>query len=83
MNIDDEAHRLIRADVNIERAKSLIARQREIVDELDSDGHDTASARTLLEAMCTTLGAMLEHRGLIIDHIERLERDKQKKAHQH
>ncbi|MDR5763474.1 hypothetical protein [Caballeronia sp. LZ035] len=75
MNIDDEKQVLAKADRDIEQARSRIARQSEIVEELRRDGHNTETAVDLLATLQGTLKAMIEHRQLIVEHIARLERD--------
>ncbi|MDR5755617.1 hypothetical protein [Caballeronia sp. LZ035] len=75
MDLSDEKAFLVKADIDIEQAHRRIFRQSEIVNELQQDGHDTKSAITLLATLQETLNAMIEHRRLIIEHIERLERE--------
>lgn len=74
MDLNDEKQLLAKADIDIDQARARILRQGDIVDELQRDGHDTAAARDLLATLQATLNAMIEHRRLIVEHIERLER---------
>lgn len=75
MNLDDEMRHLAKADVDIEQGRAAIVRQGEIVDELKRDGHDTDMAVKLLATLQGTLNAMLEHRRLIVERVERYERE--------
>jgi hypothetical protein len=70
--IEEEEAQLSRADYHIQRAQENIERQKELVQELDKDGHDTSNALRLLATLKDTLVAMQEHRQLIIEEIARL-----------
>ncbi|MDR5826086.1 hypothetical protein [Caballeronia sp. LZ043] len=78
MNLDDEKQHLAKADIDIEQARARIVRQRELVDELRRDGHETEMAVNLLITLQGTLNAMIEHRRLIAARIEQLERDEKR-----
>lgn len=75
MNRDTEMKHLAKADADIEQARAAVVRQGEIVDELQRDGHDTDMGIKLQATFQGTLNAMLEHRRLIVERIERYERE--------
>jgi hypothetical protein len=64
---------LAKADRHIAAARERIHCQEHRVATLERDGHDTAQGRELLEAFKATLQAMVEHRQVILEQIERLE----------
>jgi hypothetical protein len=53
------------AERHIVEAEARIAKQRELIEELARDGHDTTRAIQLLETMTHTLEVMKQHRRLI------------------
>jgi hypothetical protein len=57
--------RLAEADHHIALAETLIARQENILSELERDGHETENARVLLEVMRESLRQMHVHRRII------------------
>jgi hypothetical protein len=57
--------KLAEADNHIAAAESLIARQISLLEDLERDGHETETARTLLEAMQHSLREMHAHRQII------------------
>jgi hypothetical protein len=63
--------KLAEANRHIAHAESLIARQRNVLAELERDGHDTESARDLLDSMIHGLEQMHAHRRIIEDEIRR------------
>jgi hypothetical protein len=73
METPTPAEKLAEADRHIAHAESLIARQRNVLAELERDGHDTDTARDLLEAMIQGLEQMQAHRRIIEDEIRRRE----------
>jgi hypothetical protein len=54
------------ADRDVTEGQERIARQAEVVCELDADGHDTTDARNLLLVMQQSLDAMNAHRQQIV-----------------
>ena len=58
------------ADRHIAECRAHIARQREIIEELRRDGHETDLAETLLDVLETSLRAFERHRDLILDRLE-------------
>jgi hypothetical protein len=69
MDLEVESAALVQANRDINDGKVRIQRQREIIYELSSDGHDTQAALRLLMTLEDTLGAMIEHRTLIVARI--------------
>lgn len=63
---------LDKADRDIAAANQRIQDQVRRVVELARDGHDTVQAETLVTVFKETLQAMVEHRQLILEQIERL-----------
>ncbi len=57
--------KLAEADQHIAAAEALFARQLSLVGELERDGHESETARTLLEAMRESLEQMYAHRRII------------------
>jgi hypothetical protein len=62
------------ADAHIADAERRIARQRELIAELERDGHDAKPARELLETMLGLLHQMQRHRALILERSRRRRR---------
>jgi hypothetical protein len=54
------------ADRDVTEGQERIARQAEVVCELDADGHDTTDARNRLLAMQQSLDAINAHRQQIV-----------------
>jgi hypothetical protein len=52
---------------HIADAQRRIDRQRQLVDELERDGHDTKEARALLETMLKLLQQMERHRDYLAE----------------
>jgi hypothetical protein len=61
--------RLEEIDRHIALGKEHIARQREIIEELDSEGHDTTAAKELLETFLATQAAHEEHQRTVIEDL--------------
>ena len=61
-----EREHLAQADRHIAGAKAHIARQKETIDELERDGHETKVAMLMLDALKHTLCAVEQHRELIL-----------------
>lgn len=57
--------KLAEADRHINHAEDLIARQRNIVADLQRDGHDLEKAQALLSTMIEALEQMYRHRSVI------------------
>jgi len=57
--------KLAEADQHIAHAEDLIARQRNVLADLERDGHDTEKAMALLDAMVQALEQMHVHRRVI------------------
>jgi hypothetical protein len=54
------------ADRALTEGQELIARQAEVVCELEAEGHDTTDAKNLLRVMQQSPGAMNAHRQQIV-----------------
>jgi hypothetical protein len=80
MELAYEHYQLHRADEHIALARERVIRQTEIITELAEDGHDVKDARNLLRLLGLTLEAMIRHRALIAEHVERLERRDAKRS---
>ncbi|MDR5787870.1 MULTISPECIES: hypothetical protein [unclassified Caballeronia] len=61
---------------DIADAEQRIRHQTELVAELARDGHDIKAALELLDALQRTLRAMIEHRNLIAEVIEKIRQGK-------
>lgn len=72
MNLQDEIHRLRQADADVDMASQRIQRQEDLVKELTRDGHDTSLALDLLTTMRGTLQALIDHRSVILETVQRL-----------
>ncbi len=59
------------ADEHIRQAKERIAGQEALIQDLAARGHDTRMAESLLRTFVEALSAMRDHRGLIIDELDR------------
>ena len=57
------------AEQHIERAQHIIARQQEIIIELEDGGHDVEGATTLLQTMRGALEAFRRHKAAIEEHL--------------
>ena len=73
LNREAEVRRLNEADTHIADTERRITVQAAFVERLRMDGHDTAEAGRLLANIQDGLGAMLEHRALIVDMIRRID----------
>ncbi|SAK91490.1 hypothetical protein AWB79_06704 [Caballeronia hypogeia] len=71
MIVEDEVQKLRQADTDIEMANRRIERQKELILELKRDGHDVRLAVELLVTMQGTLGALVEHRRVLLENVER------------
>lgn len=60
--MDSRVEHLALAERHIAEGKRTIARQEQLVAELDRDGHDTAMAMALLREFQVSLAAHIEHR---------------------
>ena len=67
-----ERRHLAEADQHIEEAEVRIARQKALIAELATDGHDTREAEKLLGIFITTLNTMQEHRGTILRELSNM-----------
>jgi hypothetical protein len=63
--ISSKQRKLAEADHHIAAAESLIARQTSLLADLERDGHNTETARALLETMQRSLREMHAHRVII------------------
>jgi hypothetical protein len=70
LNPDRERRHLAQAEQHIAEVKAHIARQREFIEELCRDGHETNTAEAMLRALETSLHAFEHHRALILEQIE-------------
>ena len=61
-----EEEHLRKAKADIAEARARIERQQALVARLERDGHDTATAKSLLQTMHETLAVMEEHQRLIV-----------------
>ena len=68
-----EVRRLNESDTHIADTERRITVQTALVERLRMDGHDMAEAWRLLANIQDGLGAMLEHRALIVDMIRRID----------
>jgi hypothetical protein len=57
--------KLAQADRHIAAAESLIAQQTSLLADLEREGHDTETARSLLDNMHQSLEQMCAHRAII------------------
>ncbi|EKS70582.1 MULTISPECIES: hypothetical protein [Caballeronia] len=69
MDLEAESLALVQADRDINEGKERIERQRKIIEQLRSGGHDTTDAVRLLSTLEDTLTAMMQHRSLIVARI--------------
>jgi len=60
-----EHEHLAQAIRHIARAEEMVSEQRQLIERMARDGHDTRMAETLLRTMLTTLEQMREHRRMI------------------
>jgi hypothetical protein len=72
-NREQELHDLERADQHIEAARKRVARQRELVAELERDGHDATRAQALLKTMEAVLVTFEAHRETILEALDALD----------
>jgi hypothetical protein len=68
-NLSRELDDLVRADDLIAQAVDRCGRQRNLVAELECDGHDTRQAQRLLETMEAVLQTFEQHRDTIIEAV--------------
>jgi hypothetical protein len=69
MSQDREREYLAQVDRHIAECKTYIAHQREIIQELLQNGHDTALAVSMLHALRGSLHGFEHHRALIIGRL--------------
>src|SRR5262245_29551683 len=62
---------LAKADADIADALTRIERQRKLIYRMARDGHDTATARDLLQTLVETLRRMEDHRGILVAELGR------------
>lgn len=74
MQLAFEQDQLRRADERIALATARIARQTELVRTLTREGRDATEAQRLLSLLRVTLDTMMGYRGVVVEHIIRLER---------
>lgn len=67
-----ERRMLAQADRDIAAAQARIDAQPDRLATLARDGHEIGSGRRLLDVFKATLQAMVEHRQMIVEQIERL-----------
>ena len=70
-DISELRQELAKADRHIAEGNGRIARQAEVVCELDRQGHDTRAAQSLLRAMKDAVAAMDTHRQQIVRELSR------------
>jgi hypothetical protein len=58
---------IAQAEEHIADGEQRIARQRELIAELERDGHDTKEAHGLLETMVKLLEQMQRHRDYLVE----------------
>jgi hexokinase len=73
MDRNTELQRLAEADRHIVEAERAVSHQTMELEQLRADGHDTALAEKTLESFQRALGAMQEHRKIIIRTIEAID----------
>jgi len=69
MDEQTELAHLRKAEFDIAKARERIARQEELIERLQAQGHDITAAQSVLHTMRDTLGAMEEHREVILQHL--------------
>lgn len=72
MNLRKELEALAKVDREIRLAEERIQRQAMLADEMHRDGHDVFLAVQLLSLLRDSRLSLMEHRKLIVSHIERL-----------
>jgi DNA-binding protein YbaB len=70
-DISELQQELAQADRHIAEGNGRIARQAEVVRELNRHGHDTTQAQSLLQAMKDAVTAMDTHRQQIVRELTR------------
>jgi hypothetical protein len=70
LNPDQRRRHLAQAERHIAEAHVYIGRQRELIEMLRRDGHETDLAESMLHAMETSLHAFEHHRKLILEQVE-------------
>jgi hypothetical protein len=70
LNPDQQQRHLAQAEEHIAEAETHIAHQREVIEELRRDGHETRLAESMLLALEKSLHAFEHHRKLILEHLE-------------
>lgn len=68
-----EVRRLNEADTHIADTERRITAQETLVERLRADGHDAVEATRLLANIEDGLGAIRQHRALIVDMIRRID----------
>jgi hypothetical protein len=66
-----EEEHLRKAEADIAEAHARIERQRTLLARLEMQGHDTATAKSVLQTMHETLALMEQHRRLILQELSR------------
>jgi hypothetical protein len=67
---DQQRRHLAQAEQHVAEAEAKIVRQRQLIEKLRRDGHETDLAESLLYALETSLHAFEHHRKLILEHLE-------------
>ena len=73
MDVEREREHLTEADRHIAAAKRQVERQKNVVEKLAQNGHNTRIAKSLLDAMERGLEAFEQHREVIVEMIKTLE----------
>jgi hypothetical protein len=67
-----EREHLAATDRHIAQVRASIARQRELIQQLTWDGHETELAEEMLQALEHTLAAFESHRAIILDRLDNM-----------
>ncbi|HYQ92251.1 MAG TPA: hypothetical protein VES89_09325 [Candidatus Competibacteraceae bacterium] len=67
--IDIEKAHLAQANHHIAEAEGRLARQKQLIEELTADGHDTTNAKRMLQTLEATLKTMHAHRQLLLREV--------------
>jgi hypothetical protein len=69
MNRTLELEHLRRAEEDISKGHERLARQTQLIADLERHGHDATTAKAMLATMHNTLSVMEEHRRLIMKEL--------------
>jgi hypothetical protein len=69
INRGEALRHLEETDRHIAVGREHIARQREIINELDREGHDTSAAKQLLETFLETQAAHEDNRRMLLEEL--------------